>query len=195
MKLPMKIVEDYSSLLTTLDIVSFDKENKIAMIQDTMKKHRMINFDGVKKRICKYYRGEELSSCDGMLIKDNCRYLIEFKNQSEGNIDKVKISNKAFDSVALLTINENLTREQIAKNTIFIVVYNNNKYDKNAKSYAPSQSMDKFAMKLKSFAKKEGWEKYQKKFDSDKYIGTFYKSVYTVDLSEFMNDFFDEIFN
>lgn len=56
-----------------------------------MKKHRMINFDGVKKRICKYYRGEELS-------------------------------------------------------------------------------------------KKEGWEKYQKKFDSDKYIGTFYKSVYTVDL-------------
>ena len=130
-----------------------------------------------------------------MIIHDNQRYVIEFKNQSEGNIDKVKIKNKAFDSISLISLNENLTREQIAKDTILVIVYNNERYESKDNSYSPSETIDKFTMKLKSLAKQENWEKYPKKFDSDKYIGTFYKAVYTVDLKVFMNDFFDVLFN
>ena len=95
-----------------------------------------------------------------MIIHDNQRYVIEFKNQSEGNIDKVKIKNKAFDSISL---NENLTREQIAKDTILVIVYNNERYESKDNSYSPSESIDKFTMKLKSLAKQENWEKYPKK--------------------------------
>ena len=190
----MRIINDYNKLFAPLSTISFDKDNEVAMVADDLKEHRMINFDGAKKQICKNYRSTELKSCDGMLIKDDCRYLIEFKNQSEGNITKDKIKDKAFDSVALISINENKTREEIAQNTIFILVYNNEKYEENPHSYAPAPSMDKIAQTFKRWAKLENWEMYPKKFDTKEYIGTFYKNVYTVDLKDFMATFFDKIF-
>lgn len=66
--------------------------------------------------------------CDGYLNKNGVRYLIEFKNQAEGNIDKIIIKNKAYDSLSLLAMNENLTREELARDTVLVIVYNNEKY-------------------------------------------------------------------
>lgn len=138
------------------------------------------------------------------MIDDDLGFLIEFKNQSEGNIEKVKIKNKAFDSVSLISLNESLTIEEIAKNTILIIVYNNENYEANDNSFSPSESMDKFAMKLKELStgkdseQLEQWDKldlYPHKFDTTGYIDTFYKKVYTIDLKVFNEEFFDIIFN
>lgn len=157
----MKLIDNYSPYMGTFTEVSRDKTNGNSLITDDY--HKLINFDGVKKKICKYFRGDALSSCDGMILGNDCRYVIEFKNQSEGNVDKAKIKNKAFDSLALIAVNENLTREEISKDTILIIVYNNEKYDKDDKSYSPSKSMDKFAIKLKKLAKMENWDVYLKR--------------------------------
>lgn len=191
----MKLIDNYNLFLGTLTEVSKDKISGTSMIEDNCKSHRLINFDGVKKKICSKFRGEALASCDGMIVHDDIRYIIEFKNQSEGNVDKAQIRNKAFDSLALLALNENLTREEIAENTILIIVYNNEKHKVGNDSYSPSESIDRFTMKLKKLAKKQDWEQYPKKFDTTKYINHFYKQVYTIDLRVFMEVFYDSVLN
>ena len=44
-------------------------------------------------------------------------YLIEFKNQEEGTIDKKWLKNKIYDSVSTLVMNENITRSDVAGKT------------------------------------------------------------------------------
>lgn len=191
----MKLLDNYNQCLGTLSQVSKDKANNVSMIEDISIEHRLINFDGIKKKICKGYRGEALASCDGMIIHNGIRYLIEFKNQSEDNIDKAKIKNKAFDSLTLIALNENITREQIAQDTVFIIVYNNEEYVEGPASYCPSEAIDNFTKKLKKWSKKKGLEQYPRKFDTSIYVNKFYKQVYTIDVSVFKREFMKLLFD
>ena len=191
----MKLKEDYRSYLSTLKVVSRDKNSQVSLIEDETKEHRLVNFDGIKKKLCKDFRGDALSSCDGYLTKDGVRYLIEFKNQAEGNIDKTIIKNKAYDSLSLLAMNENLTREELAGETVLIIVFNNEKYVESNRSYQSSDSLDKMTMKLKQLSKKDGLDQYPKKFDTSRYIDQFYKNVYTIDVKVFKKKFINILFS
>lgn len=191
----MKLIEDYRSYLSTLKVVSRDKNSQVSLIEDETKEHRLVNFDGVKKKLCKDFRGDALSSCDGYLNKGGVRYLIEFKNQAEGNIDKTIIKNKAYDSLSLLAMNENLTREELAGDTVLVIVFNNEKYVESNHSYQSSDSLDKLTMKLKRLSKKDELDQYPKKFDTRRYINQFYKNVYTIDIKVFKKKFMDILFS
>lgn len=190
----MKKVKEYRSFLCSLSEVSRDKENHEILIEDDDPHHRVINFDGVKKNICRFYRGEGTCSCDAYLEKDHTRYLIEFKNQSEGNVDVTNIRNKAFDSLALLMMNDDLCRSHLAEHTVLIVVYNEKKYTPDNRSYPSSPSSDKFARKMKELAGKKGLESYPVKFGLQLYIGELYRNIYTVDVEVFQNEFFPILF-
>lgn len=194
----MKLLnEEYNVFSDNLKMVSMDDINKVPLIDDELPEHQMVQFDKVKEKICGEYRGSENSSCDGYFVKDGIRYLIEFKNQAEGRVERFKIRNKAFDSVSLLVMNENITREEIAKSTVLIIVYNNSKEKGEAdkqSSYNHSDSFDKFSKKLKEFSGKEGLSSYPIKFKLEKYIGTFYKEVYTLDVETFKQEFMPILF-
>lgn len=190
----MKNVKEYNSFLCSLKQASRDKGKNEILVDDEEQDHKVINFDGVKKNICKLYRGESSYSCDAYLKRNDIRYLIEFKNQSEGNVDVTKIRNKAFDSLALLMMNEDLCRSELAENTVLIIVYNTKGYTPDKSSYQPSPSSDKFARKLKELAGKKGQEVYPVKFGLDKYIGELYRNVYTIDVEVFKKEFIPILF-
>lgn len=194
MESKMKKVKEYRSFLCSLSEVSRDKENHEILIHDEDADHRVVNFDGVKKNICKFYRGDGTCSCDAYLEKNNIRYLIEFKNQGEGNVDVTNIQNKAFDSLALLMMNEDLCRSQLAENTVLIIVYNTKRYIPDKDSYPASPSSDKFARKVKELAGKKGLASYPVKFGLQPYIGELYRNVYTVDVEVFKNEFYPVLF-
>lgn len=112
----MRFLENYDDYLETLSVLSKpgDKEdknrknserNQDGLIEDVDEAHRMYSFDKMKDEICKRFRGEPISSCDAYWLKDGIRYFIEFKNQSEGNIKRTELKKKAFDSIALLSMN------------------------------------------------------------------------------------------
>ena len=190
------LLEDYNVCKGTLEEISRDSDNNVSMVPDADVEHSLINFDGVTKRICKKYRGGKLlASCDGYIVNNDTRYLIEFKNQSEGNLDKAILREKAFDSLSLLALNENITRQKRAENTVLIIVYNNENCERGKGSYDPSDSTDKLIGKMKGFANQRGVNVYPQKFGMEKYEGSFYKSVYTVDIKQFRQDFMKLLFD
>ena len=75
----MRIIEDYNKYLCPISQLSWDKQRKMSLIEDTEKQHRMFNFDGIKKNLCTKFRGEQNFSCDAYWEKNGMRYLIEFK--------------------------------------------------------------------------------------------------------------------
>ncbi len=145
----MRIIDNYSTYLCFISELSRDQERGISFIQDDEKSHRMYNFDGIKKTICKKIRGEKSYSCDAYWEKNNMKYFIEFKNQAEGNINRENLWNKAYDSAAMLLINENITREELAQKAVLIIVYDNQRHVPGSSSYNPSESMDKITKKIK----------------------------------------------
>lgn len=191
----MKIIEDYSKYLGTVSELSKDKNSGISLIQDEKRQHRMYNFDGVKKSICKKFRGEKNFSCDAYWEKDGRKYLIEFKNQSEGNIKREDLWNKAYDSFTLLLVNENMTREELSKETILIVVYNNQKHVSDESSYNPSKSMDKFTQKIKEFANLSEVDQLPVKFGLGMYKDNLYHDVHTLEAEDFEKYFYPVLFN
>ncbi len=190
----MRIIEDYNSYLCTIRDLSLDKEARVSLIEDDEKQHRMYNFDGIKKTLCKKFRGEQTFSCDAYWEKEGKRYLIEFKNQGEGNIKREHLWNKAYDSLALLLVNENKTREELAQNTILIVVYDNQKSKSDSSSYQPSKSFDKITEAFKSYAKLSGVNRLQVKFGLNRFKGSFYHEVHTLEVNDFINYYYPELF-
>jgi len=191
----MRIIEDYNKYLCTISELSWDKQMKMPLIKDDAKQHRMYNFDGIKKKLCRKFRGEENFSCDAYWKKNDMRYLIEFKNQGEGNIKREHLWNKAFDSLALLLMNEGTTREELAKNTILIVVYDNQKNIPNSSSYNTSESFDKITKRIKGFAKLSGVSQLPVKFGLDKYKGVLYREVYTLEINDFKKYYYPILFD
>lgn len=190
----MRIIEEYNRYLCTIKGLSFDKDAGESLIEDEEKQHRMYNFDGIKKTLCQKYRGEKNFSCDAYWEKEGKRYLIEFKNQGEGNIKRQHLWNKAYDSLTLLLVNENKTREELSKNTILIVVYNNQKSISDSSSYRPSKSFDKITKALKGFAKLSGLDQFPVKFGLDQFKGSFYYEVHTLEAADFIRYYYPALF-
>lgn len=102
--------------------------------------------------------------------------------------------NKAYDSAALLLLNEGITREQMVENTVLIVVYNNSNYIRDNSSYSPSTSWDKFGRKVKGLAKISEENEFIINFELSKYIGYMYREVYTLNVQDFVNVFYPKFF-
>ena len=191
----MRIIDNYNMYLCSISELSRDKERGISLIQDNGKSHRMYNFDGIKKTICKKIRGEKNYSCDAYWEKNSKKYFIEFKNQAEGNISRENLWNKAYDSAAMLLINESITREELAQKAVLIIVYNNQSHLFNASSYNPSESMDKFTQKIKGFAKLTGVDQLPVKFGMDKFKDILYHEVHTLGVEDFKKYFYPVLFD
>ncbi|MGN1167770.1 MAG: hypothetical protein ACI4S2_15235 [Lachnospiraceae bacterium] len=191
-----RVIKDYNKYKAFLYEVSYDKEHKISLINDKNQQNKMYNFDAISKEYCREMRGEKNSSCDAYYEKNlNEAYLIEFKNQDEGNIDKRDINNKIHDSVATLVMNENLSRECVAEKTTVIIVYSDQQEtDRTDGSYLPSKAYDSFSQKMAELSGKAGIDSYPKKFDLEKYRGILFKEVYTVGKSVFEKEFIDILF-
>lgn len=190
------IVKDYRPFLATLAEVSYDEEHKTSLILDDSKDHRVYNFDGITKNFARKLQIEIKASCDAYYVKnDDSRYLIEFKNQQEGNIDKQWIRNKIYNSVTTLAMNQDITRGEVADNTIVIIVYNDEQVScKTESGYNTSHSFNSFAEKTASLSLKTGIDRHEKKFDLGKYKGVLFKDIYTVDKKIFNSEFVDELF-
>ncbi len=191
----MRLIDNYSTYLCSISELSWDKDRGISFIQDDEKSHRMYNFDGIKKTICKKIRGEKNFSCDAYWEKNSKKYFIEFKNQAEGNISRENLWNKAYDSAAMVLVNENITREELAQKAVLIIVYDNQRHIPDASSYNPSESMDKFTRKLKGFAKLTGVDQLPVKFGLDKFNGILYREVHTLGVEDFKKYFYPVLFD
>lgn len=191
------IVKDYRPFLATLAEVSYDKEHKTSLVSDDSKDHRVYNFDGITKKFAGKLQIEIKASCDAYYVKnDDSGYLIEFKNQQEGNIDKQWIRNKIYNSVTTLAMNRDITRGEVVDKTTVIIVYNDEQvFNKTEFSYNTSDSFNRFAQKMASLSLKTGIDRFEKKFDLERYKGVLFKEVYTVDKNIFNSEFIGELFS
>lgn len=180
----------------TLKEVSLDDNKEIYLLDDEKQEHRIFNFDGISKAFCRKLRGEKNSSCDGYYIKpDGNAFLVEFKNQPEGNIDKISLKNKIYDSITTLVMNENITRNEVVKRTSVIVVYNDSANQQKSKtSYNTSQAFNSFAKKIAELSEKKGIHSYDKKFGLQCYKDILFHDVFTVDKQIFEQEFMEFLF-
>lgn len=185
------LIQDLRTFKGTLKELSWDKEHGVSLIDDEQINHKMYNMDGIAKQLCRMYGREKLNSCDGYYVAQNGKsYLVEFKNQNEGNVDSRDIRNKIFDSISMIVMNEDKRRSEICERMNVIVVYNNNKQEeKDGKSYSASKAMDHFAEKLASFSGHKGWDTYEKKFRIVEYMNSLVQGIYTVDVRDFEREF------
>ena len=192
-----RIIKDYRPYLSKLSELSYDEEHAVSLIADDAPNHRMYNFDGISENFFKKVRGEKNKSCDGYFEKNPQEtYLVEFKNQEEGSVDKKWLKNKIYDSVSTLVMNENVTREDVAGRTTVIIVYNDDrKQEKTNSDYTTSQAFNAFSEKMAALAGRQGIiDRLGKKFDLERYKGVLFKEVYTVDKKDFEQYFMDIIF-
>lgn len=189
----MKLIEyEFDS---TLEETSKDDNSGESLIVDRDPKHQVVNFDDIEKKMCKIFHRSQRRSCDAYVEKNDLRYLIEFKNQSADRINKTKIREKIYDSIALLALNENISREPLAQQTVVIVVYNSKKHVQDKSTASPAPAIDKFTRKLKTYANKKDLENYPKKFSVNYFIGKLIHNAYTVDVEDFQNEFMPMLFD
>jgi len=111
----------------TLTDVSYDKVSAVSLI-DSGKK--IYNFDLTTKFVCKKLRnGNNLSSCDGLLLRDGNFVLIEFKHQKPTKIDKTEIIKKAYDSFTTIRmiIDQTISVDELRAKSVLFVVFEDEK--------------------------------------------------------------------
>ena len=185
---------DYNKDTSTIKKTSWDDNAGKALIYDKDPRHPVLNFDKIEKKMSAVFHRNLRRSCDAYVEKNGMRYLIEFKNQSDGNIDGTEIRDKIYDSIALLSLNESIPRKALAERTVAIVVYNNNKHIPDKSSAAPSPAIDKFTRTLKTYANKKDLDSYPKKFLVNCFIGKLIHNAYTVDVEVFQNEIMPMVF-
>ena len=188
---------EYNRFICPLKALSKDDSNNICLIDDETEEHRMYNFDAITKKINLKYRGERAFSCDAY-YKDKIgkRYLIEFKNQQEGNIDRKEIRNKIYDSISTILINENEQLSNLSRKLTVILVYNNSaKYSKNSFSYKTSEAVERFKEKLAGYGNIADMQKRREVFNLEEYRGVFCVDAYAVDKNSFEENVLPEIFS
>ena len=164
-----RLIKDYRPYLAKLSELSYDREHKVSLIEDEDMSHRMFNFDGISDKFSEKTRGEKNMSCDGYYEKTSQdTYLVEFKNQEEGKIDKKWLKNKIYDSIATVVMNENVTRT--------------------------SEAFNRFSEKLGELSGRKDVDSLPKKFDLERYKGILFKDVYTVDRRNFEKYFLKILF-
>ena len=185
-----RLIKDYRPYLAKLSELSYDREHKVSLIEDEDMSHRMFNFDGISDKFSEKTRGEKNMSCDGYYEKTSQdTYLVEFKNQEEGKIDKI------YDSIATVVMNKNVTRTDVAGRVTVIIVYNDaNHGEKTDSDYSTSEAFNRFSEKLGELSGRKDVDSLPKKFDLERYKGILFKDVYTVDRRNFEKYFLKILF-
>ncbi len=167
--------------LSSFKKTSWDPMKSESLIDDDV--YPIYNFDEITTSTCRSWRmGENLSSCDGLVIRDDMIYLIEFKNQKMMNIDKKVLSKKAFDSIYLLmqSLYPDKSIDDLKEHIVLYVVH----------LQSDSRSFDMFKDKAAAFAK----ERHPVDFGLAKYR-EFYSDVYTVGRAEFIKKHMPRIYS
>lgn len=171
---------DISHYMSSFRKTSWDPMKGESLISDDS--YPVYDFDGIAADICREWRmGENLSSCDGMIITDRI-YLVEFKNQRMMNIDRKVLAKKAFDTLYLIQHalpDKKLTIEEIGKSCILYVVH----------AGSDSASFSGFRSKAASFAD----ERHPVDFGLSKFR-RLYNDVFTVGSCEFIADHMPRIY-
>ena len=121
------MIKEYSQLknfLSNFKKVSKGGESNQPMINC---KSPVYNFDKTAKMYAQKYKIDLPSTVDALYVcnKTNKIYLIEFKS---GNIDKLNVLYKAYDSTIILQdLNIADSLDYLRKNSIFILVYKHQK--------------------------------------------------------------------
>ena len=181
-----RLIKDYRPYLAKLSELSYDREHKVSLIEDEDMSHRMFNFDGISDKFSKDTRRKICLVMDIMKKRHKDTYLVEFKNQEEGKIDKKWLKNKIYDSIATVVMNENVTRTDVAGRVTVIIVYNDaNHGEKTDGEIIPTiRHLTGFSEKFGNIRKKDV-DSLPKKFDLERYKGILFKDVYTVDRRNF----------
>lgn len=173
---------DIARFLSSFKETSWDPMKGESLISD--EKYPVYNFDSIASDICRKWRmGENLSSCDGMVISSDKIYLIEFKNQKIMNVDRKVVAKKAFDTLYLLQhvfYDDRFDLAELGSKCVLYVVH----------AGSDSASFDSFKSKAASFAK----EKHPVEFGLAKYR-MLYSDVYTVQRDDFINNHIPYIFS
>lgn len=159
----------------------------------TQAEYEVYNFDALGALEAeKYRRKKKLCSADAFYIRNEKQmFFFEFKNARKSQVPWKSIPLKAHDS--LLTIQAllfpKLSLQECAQRISYFVIYNNHKI---ADAENESKSFEKLKEKMGTLAQKTS--DYPILWDMDIYEDTFYKKVYTIDVSDFEHDFMKQIF-
>ena len=115
-------MESMEKYLSTYRETSYDRSRGESLLWDERKK--VYNYDEAVDEICALYRnGENLSSADAIVERDDLILFIEFKNQRLSRIDSASIRKKAFDTILLFSLLERNDQEMRKKRKGFMVLY------------------------------------------------------------------------
>lgn len=188
---------DKTKIISTLKQTSKDDAGHAYLLSDMQE---VYDFDEVSKQVSAQLRlGRQPRSCDALYIGEEYIYLLEFKNMKSGDLKKCKpeLFEKAFDSVYqyILAYDNSVSLAEVTKKLRLIVVYNDAKGTTEVNTdISSSKSVDKIITTFKILSKKDGWDKYPKKFKlADKLEGKLFEKVITIDVTNF-NSLRDEIF-
>lgn len=141
----------------------------------------------------KYRRKKKLCSADALYIKNkNEIYFFEFKDARKSNLPWKSIQEKAHDSLIPLQVLlfPEMSVSECAKKVSFFVIYNE-KAVKDKEN--DSKSFAQFKSSMGHLAQKR--HTYPVLGNMNIYENTFYKKVYTIDVSDFEKDFLDKIYH
>ena len=134
-KINFNLYDDFKNTYEPIKNISFDKSQKISMVDFNFKAY---NFDKVKENFCVINKLAEKSgnklkgavpkSIDGIFEKDCILYFVEFKNgvlcDKKGQNERHDIGIKIWHSVSILSMILNKKINDLKKELIFILVFN-----------------------------------------------------------------------
>lgn len=192
-----KMLSRYEKFIQTITEISKDTSNRVSLVDS---EKTMFDFDLITgefvSEMSKNGRNasETIRSNDGLLIKDDKYYFIEFKNKkmirsdnSEPiNKDVYILTEKNYNSMLVLSYLTQQNIKELKLKTEYILVYSK---DKNADYYiSDSSSRDKIGDLLANKSNKRII-----KFKQDFFEGYLFNKVLTIDEEEFINNFLPQI--
>lgn len=192
-----KMLSRYEKFIQTITEISKDTSNRVSLVDS---EKTMFDFDLITgefvSEMSKNGRNasETIRSNDGLLIKDDKYYFIEFKNKkmirSDNNEpinkDVYILTEKNYNSMLVLSYLTQQNIKELKLKTEYILVYSK---DKNADYYiSDSSSRDKIGYLLANKSNKRII-----KFKQDFFEGYLFNKVLTIDEEEFINNFLPQI--
>ena len=148
------------------------------------------DFDNFTQDLCSKYRHKHnFYSVDAFAFSDkNEFWFIEFKNAVKSRFPKKWLRPKAMDSLytAYFFFNQQYSLEELKKNSVFIVVYNDDNREEIHKEN-PSEDFEKLKNKMATFANVQNETRIL--FDIEDFKGFLYKDVITIGNNEFMEKY------
>jgi len=159
----------------------------------TLKKNKVYKFDDISQLEANKYRcKKKMCSADALYIKnDGSVFLFEFKNTRKGHVPWNSVRMKAHDSLITMQVvfDTEISLAEWASKTTYFLIYNNEKVKQKEND---SPHFEKFKQTLRKMADEKSEFPVLGKLEI--YENVFYKKVYTIDVKDFENIFFSQIF-